>query len=127
MIMRRLFLFLMMAVGTLSMQAADYPYLTFELSDGSKASVSVTSDMALTFSGSTLTIGTKSFTLTNLSKMYFSAQDETVTGISALETADSDDVIAIYDLQGHQVRKDQMRRGVYLIKTNKGTSKVCIK
>jgi hypothetical protein len=127
MIMRRFFLFLMMAVGTLSMQAADYPYLTFELSDGSKASVSVTSDMALTFSGSTLTIGTKTFTLTNLSKMYFSAQDETVTGISALETADSDDVIAIYDLQGHQVRKDQMRRGVYLIKTNKGTSKVCIK
>jgi hypothetical protein len=127
MIMRRFFLFLMMVVGTLSMQAADYPYLTFELSDGSKASVSVTSDMALTFSGSTLTIGTKSFTLTNLSKMYFSAQDETVTGISALETADSDDVIAIYDLQGHQVRKDQMRRGVYLIKTNKGTSKVCIK
>jgi hypothetical protein len=127
MIMRRFFLFLMMVVGTLSMQAADYPYLTFELSDGSKASVSVTSYMALTFSGSTLTIGTKSFTLTNLSKMYFSAQDETVTGISALETADSDDVIAIYDLQGHQVRKDQMRRGVYLIKTNKGTSKVCIK
>ena len=125
--MRRFFLFLMMVVGTLSMQAADYPYLTFELSDGSKASVSVTSDMALTFSGSTLTIGTNSFTLTNLSKMYFSAQDETVTGISALETADSDDVIAIYDLQGHQVRKDQMRRGVYLIKTNKGTSKVCIK
>ena len=117
----------MMVVGTLSMQAAEYPYLTFELSDGSKASVSVTSDMALTFSGSTLTIGTKSFTLTNLSKMYFSAQDETVTGISAPETADSDDVIAIYDLQGHQVRKDQMRRGVYLIKTNKGTSKVCIK
>jgi hypothetical protein len=127
MIMRRFLLFLMMVVGTLSMQAAEYPYLTFELSDGSKASVSVTSDMALTFSGSTLTIGTKSFTLTNLSKMYFSAQDETVTGISALETADSDDVIAIYDLQGHQVRKDQMRRGVYLIKTNKGTSKVCIK
>lgn len=127
MIMRRFLLFLMMVVGTLSMQAAEYPYLTFELSDGSKASVSVTSDMALTFSGSTLTIGTKSFTLTNLSKMYFSAQDETVTGISALETADSDDVITIYDLQGHQVRKDQMRRGVYLIKTNKGTSKVCIK
>ena len=127
MIMRRFLLFLMMVVGTLSMQAAEYPYLTFELSDGSKASVSVTSDMALTFSGSTLTIGTKSFTLTNLSKMYFSAQDETVTGISALESADSDDVIAIYDLQGHQVRKDQMRRGVYLIKTNKGTSKVCIK
>ena len=66
--MRGLILFLMMVVGTLSMQATDYPYLTFELSDGSKASVSVTPDVALTFNGNTLTIGTKSFTLTNLSK-----------------------------------------------------------
>ncbi len=125
--MRGLILFLMMVVGTLSMQATDYPYLTFELSDGSKASVSVTPDVTLTFNGNTLTIGTKSFTLTNLSKMYFSTQDETVTGISTLQDADSDEIVAIYDLQGHQVSKDQMGRGVYLIKTNKGTSKVCIK
>jgi hypothetical protein len=126
-IMRGLILFLMMVVGTLSMQATDYPYLTFELSDGSKASVSVTPDVALTFNGNTLTIGTKSFTLTNLSKMYFSTQDETVTGISTLQDADSDEIVAIYDLQGHQVSKDQMHHGIYLIKTNKGTSKVCIK
>jgi hypothetical protein len=59
--------------------------------------------------------------------MYFSAQDETVTGISTLQDTDSDEIVAIYDLQGHQVSKDQMHHGIYLIKTNKGTSKVCIK
>jgi hypothetical protein len=117
----------MTLLGTLTVQAADYPYLTLELTDGSKASVSVTSDVILAFSGTTLTVGSESFTLTNLSKMYFSAQDETVTGISTLQDTDSDEIVAIYDLQCHQVSKDQMHHGIYLIKTNKGTSKVCIK
>lgn len=78
----------MAMMGALTANALDYPYLTFELTDGSKASVSVTSDATLTFSGTTLTIGSESFTLTNLSKMYFSASDETATGITSLQTAD---------------------------------------
>lgn len=124
---KTLLLFLMAMMGTMGMKAADYPYLTFELTDGSKASVSVSSDVAMTFSGSTLTIGSESFTLTNLSKMYFSASNETSTGISALEIADSDEVEAIYNLQGHKVSRDQMQRGVYIIKTKKGTSKITVK
>ncbi len=124
--MRGLILFLMMVVGTLSMQATDYPYLTFELSDGSKASVSVTPDVALTFNGNTLTIGTKSFTLTNLSKMYFSTTSET-TGISEVQAISDDEIEAIYDLRGHKVSKEQMRRGVYIVKTKNGTSKVTVK
>lgn len=124
---KTLLLFLMAMMGTIGMKAADYPYLTFELTDGSKASVSVSSDVAMTFSGTTLTIGSESFTLTNLSKMYFSASNETSTGISALEIADSDEVEAIYNLQGHKVSRDQMQRGVYIIKTKKGTSKITVK
>lgn len=124
---KTLLLFLMAMMGTMGMKAADYPYLTFELTDGSKASVSVSSDVAMTFSGTTLTIGSESFTLTNLSKMYFSASNETSTGISALEIADSDEVEAIYNLQGHKVSRDQMQRGVYIIKTKKGTSKITVK
>lgn len=124
---KALLLFLMAMMGTMGMKAADYPYLTFELTDGSKASVSVSSDVAMTFSGTTLTIGSESFTLTNLSKMYFSASNETSTGISALEIADSDEVEAIYNLQGHKVSRDQMQRGVYIIKTKKGTSKITVK
>lgn len=124
---KALLLFLMAMMGTIGMKAADYPYLTFELTDGSKASVSVSSDIAMTFSGTTLTIGSESFTLTNLSKMYFSTSDETTTGISALETADSNEIEAIYNLQGHKVSRDQMQRGVYIIKTKKGTSKITVK
>lgn len=125
--MKKLMMLLTLMMGTMGMKAADYPYLTFELTDGSKASVSVSSDVAMTFSGTTLTIGSESFTLTNLSKMYFSASNETSMGISALEIADSDEVEAIYNLQGHKVSRDQMQRGVYIIKTKKGTSKITVK
>ena len=125
--MKKLIMLLTLMMGTMGMKAADYPYLTFELTDGSKASVSVSSDVAMTFSGTTLTIGSESFTLTNLSKMYFSTSDETTTGISALETADSNEIEAIYNLQGHKVSRDQMQRGVYIIKTKKGTSKITVK
>lgn len=125
--MKKLMMLLTLMMGTMGMKAADYPYLTFELTDGTKASVSVSSDVAMTFSGSTLTIGSETFTLTNLSKMYFSTSDETTTGISALETADSNEIEAIYNLQGHKVSRDQMQRGVYIVKTKKGTSKITVK
>ena len=124
---KALLLFLMAMMGTMGMKAADYSYLTFELTDGTKASVSVSSDVAMTFSGSTLTIGSETFTLINLSKMYFSTSDETTTGISALETADSNEIEVIYNLQGHKVSRDQMQRGVYIVKTKKGTSKITVK
>jgi len=121
-------LLLALLMGTLTAHAVDYPYLTFVLTDGSKASVSVASDVALTFSGSTLTIGSeKEFTLTNLSKMYFSTSDETTTGITSLEAADDNEIVAIYDLKGNQVSREQMRRGVYIVKTKNGTSKVAVK
>ena len=67
---------LTMLVGALTAQAEDYTYLTFETTDGAKASVSVASDVTLTISGTTLTVGSQSFTLTNLSKMYFSNTDD---------------------------------------------------
>ena len=124
--MKKRLLLLTSLVGVLTAHAVDYPYLTFELTDGTKASVSVSSDVTLSFSSSTLTIGSQTFTLTNLSQMYFSAADET-TGISEVMTADLNEATDIYDLQGHKVSRDQMRRGVYIIKTNSGTFKVNVR
>lgn len=126
--MKKIILFLNMLVGVLSAQAGDYAYLTFETTDGSKVSVSVASDVTLTISGTTLTAGTQSFTLANLSKMYFTASDETsTTGISKVMKTDLDEATEIYDLQGHKVTKDLMRRGVYVIKTKQGTFKLNVK
>ena len=123
--MKKIVLFLTMLVGTLTAQASDYTYLTFETTDGAKVSVSV-SNLTLSISGTTLTAGTQSFTLSNLSKMYFSNTDET-TGISEVMKANLDEATEIYNLQGHKVSKDQMRRGVYVIKTKQGTFKLNVR
>ena len=124
--MKKILLLLTILVGTLTAQAEDYTYLTFETTDGAKASVSVASDVTLTISGTTLTVGSQSFTLTNLSKMYFSNTDET-TGIEEITSATLDEATDIYDLQGHKVSKDQMRRGVYIVKTNSRTYKMVVR
>lgn len=124
--MKRLLFILMMMTGTLAMQAGDYPYLTFETTDGNKVSVS-TESLTLTVSGTTLTAGNQSFTLVNLSKMYFSTSDESTTGISETMTADLNEVTDIYDLKGNKVSKSQMQKGVYIVKTNKGTFKMTVK
>jgi len=123
--MKKIVLFMTMLVGTLTAQASDYTYLTFETTDGAKVSVSV-SNLTLSISGTTLTAGTQSFTLSNLSKMYFSNTNET-TGISEVMKANLDEATEIYNLQGHKVSKDQMRRGVYVIKTKQGTFKLNVR
>lgn len=124
--MKRLLFIMMMMTGTLAMQAGDYPYLTFETTDGNKVSVS-TESLTLTVSGTTLTAGNQSFTLVNLSRMYFSTSDESTTGISETVTADLNEVTDIYDLKGNKVSKSQMQKGVYIVKTNKGTFKMTVK
>lgn len=115
-----------MMMGTLAIYADDYTYLTFETTDGAKASVSV-ENMTLTISGTTLTAGSQSFTLSNLSKMYFSTSDETTTGIKEFTNVTLDEVTDIYDLQGHKVTKEQMRKGVYLVKTKNRTYKIVVR
>ena len=104
-----------------------YSYLTFEMSDGAKVSVN-TESLKLTISGNTLKAGNQQFTLTNLTKMYFSTSDEsTTTGIEEVTSATLDDAIEIYDLQGHQVTKAQMRKGVYIVRTKERTCKIVVK
>ena len=145
--MNKVLLFLTMLAGTLTAQASltpapspkgegnfmgegsNFTYLTFETTDGAKASVSVTSDVSLSISGTTLTIGSQSFTLTNLSKMYFSTSDETATSIETIENSQLtiDDSTDIYDLQGHKVTKAQMKKGVYIVKTKQGTYKMVVR
>lgn len=123
--MKKIFLLLPLLVGTLTAQAGDYAYLTFETTDGVKASVSV-EGLTLTFSGTTLTAGSQSFSLSNLSKMYFSTSDET-TGIEEITAATLDEAADIYDLQGHKITKNQMKKGVYIVKTKNKTYKMVVR
>lgn len=128
--MKKIVLLLLTLVGALAVQAEDtYTYLTFETTDGVKASVPVSS-LTLTISGNTLTAGSESFTLSNLSKMYFSNDDET-TAINEIDYSQTDDLLSestdIYDLQGHKISREQMRKGIYIIKTKSKTYKMIVK
>ena len=128
--MKKIVLLLLTLVGALAVQAEDtYTYLTFETTDGVKASVPVSS-LTLTISGNTLTAGSESFTLSNLSKMYFSNDDQT-TAINEIDYSQTDDLLSeatdIYDLQGHKISREQMRKGIYIIKTKSRTYKMIVK
>jgi hypothetical protein len=123
--MKKIIFIMMALVGALTVQAEEYAYLTFETTDGAKASVDVSS-LALIINGNTLMAGSQTFTLSNLSKMYFSNTNET-TAIEEITTATLDEAADIYDLQGHKVTKEQMKRGVYIVKTKSKTYKMIVK
>ena len=126
--MKNILLLLTILVGTLTAQAGDYTYLTFESTDGAKVSVDVSSlPVTINLDNSTLTIGNQTFVLADLSKMYFSTSDETTTGIKEITSATLDEATDIYDLQGHKVTKEQMKKGVYIVKTNNRTYKMVVR
>ena len=125
--MKKMILLLMALAGTLTMQAENaYAYLTLETTDGAKASIPVES-LKLTISGNTLTTHSQTFLLSNLSRMYFSMTDETISGIEEITSAALDEATHIYDLQGHKVSKEQMKKGVYVVKTKNKTYKMIVR
>ena len=129
--MKKIVLLLMTLVGSvLAVQAEEtYTYLTFETTDGSKTSVDISSlPVTINLDNSTLTIGNQTFALADLSKMYFSTQSET-TGIETIDNGQwtMDNSAEFYDLQGHKVTKAQMKKGVYIVKTNSKTYKIVVK
>ena len=132
--MKSFILGILMTVGTLPTMAGNYPYLTFELTDGAKVSVSVSS-LTLTVNGTTLKAGSQTFTISNLSKMYFSSTDET-SGATAIDELTADDLEGkeIYDLNGHKIELQitnyelpKLPRGVYIVKSKNKTCKIVVK
>lgn len=132
--MKSFILGILMMVGTLPTMAESYPYLTFELTDGTKVSVSVSS-LTLTVNGTTLKAGSQTFTISNLSKMYFSSTDET-SGVTAIDELTADDLEGkeIYDLNGHKIELQitnyelpKLPRGVYIVKSKNKTCKIVVR
>ena len=133
--MKKIVLLLMTLAGALTVQGRvhtlqemaerAYNFLTFEMTDGAKVSVAISS-LTLTINGNTLTAGSQTFTLSNLSKMYFSNTDET-TGIEEMTSATLEEAAEFYDLQGHRIAKEQMTKGVYIVKTKSKTQKIVVK
>lgn len=112
--MKKLLVILMTMAAAMTAIADDYPYLTFETSDGNKQSVSTTA-LTLEISGDKLLVnnGTQSFTLTDLQKMYFSANDAT-----AIESIDNGqrtmDEGVWYTIDGRMLSGKPTTKGIYV-------------
>ena len=72
----RLFTLLICTMRVLFAHTKDFTHLTFVSVDGDKVSIPI-ENLQISFSGSTLSAGDKSFELVNMDKMYFSYSDET--------------------------------------------------
>lgn len=112
----------------LNAMAGDYPYITFETSEGAKSSVPVTTDLQFSFANNTLTIANQTFALDNLSMMYFSTTEQSVaTSIHTVKQI-TENASDIYTLDGRKIIASQMQKGeTYIVKTNNGTNKLIVK
>ena len=132
MLMKKILILIAMMMGTVAVHADDYSYITFEKSDGSLTSVALSS-LSITISGTTLTAGDQTFTLSDLTKMYFST-DDVSTGIEEA-TAVLDGTVDVYSLNGmlfgkYASMKDaaaSLKAGIYVIKSKSKNLKVVVK
>lgn len=102
-----------------------YSFLTLETTDGAKTNLSVET-LTMSVGNGVLTVGDQSFPLANLKKMYFS-NGNVITGIDQLTTDGTDEIVAIYDLQGRKVNKNDMQKGIFVVKTKQKTTKMIVK
>ena len=132
--MKKIILSLFTIMLVMQMRAADYDYLTFQLQDGTEQSVAV-SGLRLTFSNGVLTAvnaaTSQTITLSQLSKMYFSA----TTGVQEISSVSSAAVLDVYSASGMymgryadaQTLKSSLPAGMYVIKTDGTTYKTVVK
>ena len=133
--MKKLTLATLISLGTLQTQAYDYPYLVFQNIEGSTTVMAVES-LTITISDGKLiatnTDGTQTFTLTDLSKMFFT-QAADLTGISSTET--TDEAVEVFTTGGMKLGKFQdvstakasLKPGLYILKSKSKTTKFLVK
>jgi len=117
-----------------SVQADDYtyPYLAFVTTAGNVETLAV-DDLQITFADGQLVVTnastSKTYTLSDMAKMYFSETEETVT---AIETVATDEVGGLRTAQwfttdGRQLPAAPQQKGIYVVKNNGRTYKVAVK
>ena len=133
--MRKLIFTLTMAVMTIMLQAADYPYLVFTNTSGTTTVMSVGS-LKMTVSGTELQVtnsdASSTFVLTELQDMQFSTIGEVSTQLENVLNAD--EAVEVYSLSGKSLGKfdnllqatSSLQSGVYVITDGKNSTKVII-
>lgn len=131
--MKKLFFVLMLFLNTFNASAYDYPYLTFQKTDGSVVDLSV-ENLVLTVSGNSIVAsdGSTSTTLTiaDLTKMYFSTSS--TSGIAETSLSGDSEPVEIFTMSGVSLgsydniatAKKNLQKGLFLVKEkSNGSSK----
>lgn len=139
--MKRITLFLLFALtAVLGTTAQSLDYLTFRTADGTEQSLTAVG-LKLTFSdGQLVATGngeTTTFSLTDLSSMFFSQTATSIAGITDANatkvdivngqlkvTAPAGSRISVHSLDGRQANSNNLPKGVYLVRVNNQTLKV---
>lgn len=134
--MKKVFFALLLAVQTASAELYDYPYVAFQTTDGIVKTISVSS-LSLTVSDGVLIAtsddGAESFTLSDLSKMYFTTE-AAVTKVQNAESTDTSGV-EVTSLAGVfygtfpsvEAARQSLPAGMYIVKNSKETFKIAVK
>ena len=127
--MRNCIISFLLAISALSVQATEYAYLTFKMSDGEEYSLAV-SGLSIQFSdGNLVASDGTTLPLAQLSKMYFSS----TSAISPVEVRGG--AVDIFNLRGERLgtypswpeAQKALGKGVYVIKDIKGRTEKRLK
>ncbi len=134
--MKKVLFVILLAAQTASAELYDYPYMAFQTTDGIVKTVSVSS-LSLSVSKGVLIAtsddGTESFTLSDLSKMYFTSE-AVVTKVQNPESTGSSKV-EVTSLAGVfcgtfpsvEAARQSLPAGMYIVKNSKETFKIAVK
>ena len=133
--MKRTVFILFTLLGVATTQADDYPYLTFQTSDGTEQSIA-SSALVFTFADGKLKatngINSLEIALTDLNKMYFNTE---ATGIEETTIREKEEEVEAFSLAGIPMGKyeniEQARhalpKGIYVVKGASKTLKIAVK
>ncbi|MBQ6063559.1 MAG: hypothetical protein IJK42_14945 [Prevotella sp.] len=132
--MKRFVLFVaLMAMVSVRVMADEYPYLTFEQTDGTITTIAATGT-TITFNNGNLIASqdgeTKTIALTDLNKMYFSA----TSAVRNMFTEEESDYV-IYSIEGCKIGTYKnlsdaqaiLSHGIYVVKKSGNTYKTIMK
>ena len=130
--MKKAMILTLLSILTLGLQAADYQYLVFTMSDGQTKAVTAT-DLSISFADGNLIATSGDQTLATLSLASLTAMEFSNDGTTGIQNISVNQLVTdsntvIYDMNGRQMPQGaQLPKGVYILKNNNKTLKVSIK
>lgn len=142
--MKRFYLSLMLLLGVTTASAQSYDYLILEESNGATTGLKI-DGLKLTFSKGNLVAqnaeATKTLALADMQKMYFSSNP---TAVGSVTNGQAEDLVtiengtlkvnapagakvAVYGVDGRQVKPGKLTKGTYVVRVNNKSVKVLVK